>query len=398
MIAMRKLRNFGYKKTVLLLIIAFACCMNSCQKKTNAPPQKPVVNVTVAKVEQKDVRLFAEYTGYTKACETVTIHARVKGYLEQMLFTEGQIVKKGIDKLYVIEQREYQADLEIAEAKMQRTQAAMELQNLNFQRAEKLVKDGTISEEEYDTKRNAYEGSITEFNQARAEYDNAKRNFEYTEITAPITGKISRTLVDAGNLVGGLLDTELATIMNLNPIHVYFQISDVDFNRFNQKAINELKEQEKLDGTYQLHANIRMGFLNKDSSGTENGEEQYPYEGDVNYTDNTIDQNTGMITLRAVVPNPEYVIFPGQICRVMSAVDEVKDALLVHEKAVGIDLGSHYLMVVGKDNKVERRNIELGELVEENMYIVTRGIEAGETYIIDGLLQVHAGSEVNVIP
>jgi len=399
-------KKLSRRQTISIMVL-FSVIMASlvtillvgCEKKHETPAFVTIPEVTTARVIQKDVQIYREYTGYAKASEEVTVVARVKGFLDQILFTDGQMVEKGKDKLFIIEQGEYKANLEIAKANLQKAESDLQLTAENFKRSEPLVQSKTISVEEYDTRLDAYQKAIAAHAEAQANLDNAQRMFNYTEIFAPISGKISHHLVDRGNLVGGSVDTELATIRNMDPIYIYFQVSDTDYSMLKERLQAEGEPRQREEGDKApIRGKFRMGFLQKDSEGDAISDDEYPYEGEVDYDDNTIDQSTGMLMMRGEIVNPNHEIYPGQICRIKAPTRLIKDTILVHEQAVSIDLSSHYILIINDDNKVERRNIELGELVEGNMYIVTKGLTGNETYIVEGLQKAKVGGKVKATP
>ncbi|MCL2117782.1 MAG: efflux RND transporter periplasmic adaptor subunit [Planctomycetaceae bacterium] len=382
--------------------------------------EKPVVEilppkVIVAQVEQRDVQLYREYTGSTAASEVVTISARVKGFLDQMLFTPGSMVKAG-EKLFVIEQAPYRTAIESAEATLMKAQALLSFRESNFHRGEKLVSSRAITEEEFAEFRNEYDQAQGDVLKAKADLEQAKINYSYTEVFAPVTGKISRNLIDVGNLVGGSdqTDVKLATITKMDLIYVYFQIPDSDFQELmlSQQLDDAPMKQPKMrmvslhtstEETEQetvslsIHKPFEMSLLQKMVPNQRIEQENWPYQGMINYDDNIINASTGTITLRGEIVNPDYKIYPGWVCRVRMPFRLVNNALLVHEQAIGIDLNSRYMLIVNDENIVEHRNVEVGEHVGGDMIIVTSGIKPGENYILEGLQKARNGEKVDLL-
>jgi len=393
-----------------LIALFFVSLMIGCREKPVTVTQPP--KVIVAEVEQRDIQLYREYTGSTAASAVVTISARVKGFLDQMLFVPGSMVKAG-DKLFVIEQAPYQTAIESAEATLMKAQASLQYRETTFHRSEKLRSTKAITEEEFEQYRNEYDQAQGDVLKAKADLEQAKINYSYTEVFAPVTGKISRNLIDIGNLVGGSdqAEVKLATITKMDLIYVYFQIPDSDFQELmiTQQLYDEPVKQPKLQmvslnnsseeteqETVSLSINkpFEMSLLQKMVPNQRVNQENWPYKGMINYDDNIINASTGTMTLRGEIDNPEYKIYPGWVCRVRIPFRLVKDALLVHEQAIGIDLNSRYMLIVNDENVVEYRNVKVGEHVDGDMIIVTSGLKPGENYILEGLQKARNGDKV----
>ncbi|MCL2349734.1 MAG: efflux RND transporter periplasmic adaptor subunit [Planctomycetaceae bacterium] len=389
-----------------------------CGEKPVVTPQPP--KVIVARVEQRDIQLDREYTGNTAASAVVTVSARVKGFLEQMFFTPGTMVKSG-DKLFVIEQAPYRTALESAEAALTKAKAQLDFTESNFHRGEKLVASKTISEEEFEQYRNEYNQAQGDLQRARADLDQANINYSYTELYAPVSGKISRNLIDIGNLVGGSDQTEvkLATITKMDPIYVYFQIPDNDFQellltrqlyeeplkqaKLQMVSLDQSKSEEGKSGeespdivSTSIQKPFEMTLLQKTDGSQNTNLSDWSFKGTINYDDNTINATTGTITLRGEIANPDYKIYPGWVCRVRMPFRSVKDALIVHEQAVGIDLNSRYMLIVNEQNVVEHRSVTVGEHLEGDCVMITAGLKPGETYILEGIQKVKNGEKVVV--
>ena len=396
-----------------LSVILFVAIMTGCREKSVMEVQPP--KVLVAQVEERDIQLYREYTGSTTASAVVTISARVKGFLDDMLFIPGSMVKAG-DKLFVIEQAPYQTAIESAEATLMKAQASLQYRESNFHRSEKLVPTRVITEEEFDQFRNEFDQAQGDVLKAKADLEQAKINYSYTELFAPVTGKISRNLIDVGNLVGGSdqAEVKLATITKMDVIYVYCQIPDSDFQELmlTQQLYNEPIKQPKLqlvsltdsheetEATEQetvslsIRKPFEMSLLQKTVPNQRATQENWPYRGMINYDDNIINASTGAITLRGEIENPEYKIYPGWVCRVRIPFRLVPNALLVHEQAIGIDLNSRYMLIVNDDHIVEYRNVEVGEHVDGDMIIVKSGLRPGENYILEGLQKARNGEKV----
>ena len=309
---------------VIVVMMSFAM-ISGCYKsatKRELPP--PLVYVTQA--EQQNVQLYKDYTGKTEACETVSIQARVQGFLEKMTFTPGQFVKQG-DPLFIIEQTQYQANVQEAEADLAKAKADLDYMKSDYDRTVELYeasKAMTLSDVQ-DRTRN-YERAKAVVESAEAALIEAKLKFSYTEITAPIDGLISRNLVDVGNLVGEAITTRtpLATINKMNPIYVYIDISDSDFYHFAELH-------GKGDTPWPFTAQI---VREDDDTLSTKASDPFPFQGVLNYIGNTINPTMGSITIRGEIQNPDYAIYPGSVCHVKVPSITIPDATVVYERAI----------------------------------------------------------------
>ncbi len=377
---------------MFLLVLSLTGCREKHVPEAIAP------KVVVARVGQQDVPLYREYTGVTEASIKVTLIARVSGFLEKMLFVPGDIVREG-QKVFVIEQTQYKADVEIAEANLEKAKSSVIYYELVYLRYKGLLATKAVSAEEFDQARDNYDQAKANVLEMQAQLDIAKLNYSYTEVFSPVTGKISRNLVDPGNVVAysPQQETELATVTKMDPIFVYFQISDSDFGDVirMRKAERKDSETKEIMQTQPVRGGFEMSLMEKPYGTQADPAGFWQYKGQVTYDDNTIDRSTGTITLRGEIANPDYEIYPGWICRVRIPYRVAKGALLVHEEAVAIDLDSRYMLIVGENNVVERRKVEVGEMAGDNMLIINSGVKAGETYILEGLQKAKVGKPVS---
>jgi len=355
------------------IALAITGALSGCGKKQDAGPPAPAV--TVATPVEKDVQTYVEFTGYTAAVESVDIRARVKGYLEKVAFEDGAVVKKG-DLLFIIEEDPYRAQRDQAKAELASAEAELERSEIDLKRVEQAAKTNAVSQEEVTNRRAQRDISAASVEEQKAKLEQARLNLGYTEVRSPIDGRVSRRLVDEGNLVGAGENTLLTTVVSMDPIYAYFEVDErklVENLKKNPKAFDE-----KTD--YPFYVGLD----------TEDG---YPHKGVLDYISNIVDQNTGTITARGVLPNKEKELYPGMFARVRVPAKVEDNALLVQEKAVGTDLGGKYLMIVKSDNTVEQRRIEMGALDGE-MRVITKGIKKGERYIVDGLQYARPGLPV----
>jgi len=329
-------RNLPVAVVVLVGAITAVGCRTEVETPTPQPPE-----VTVAKPVVKEVSDYQTYTGKTGAVESVDLRARVKGFLDQIQFKPGDAVKKD-QVLFVIEQAPFQAKLAAAKAKRQQTEAGVKLAEANLARAKKLVETKAISVEEYQTRIAERDGAIAQRAADDAAIQEAQINLDYTVVKSPIDGRISRNLVDVGNLVGADGNTLLANVVTMDPMYVYFDVSE-------KVVLDLLQWRREHKGTDEVHP---VAYLRLQG---ENGE---PHEGRLDYLDNQVDPDTGTAIVRGVFPNKDGLLYPGVYANIRVPGPKVPDAVLVEQQAIGTDLGGKYVLVVGKNNVVERRYVE----------------------------------------
>ena len=369
------MKSAGFLSVVALG--SFSLVFSGCEQPQPEPPKPPTV--TVATPEIRDVTDFTVFSGRTEAVDTVEIRARVKGFLERVDFEAGEMVKKG-QELFLIEQAPYEAALAAADAGEKQAIARAELALENFRRAETLLEKKAISREEYQTKGAEYKVAFAAIGAAKADITQAEINLGYTTITSPIDGRISRKYVDPGNLVGAGENTLLATIVSMDPMYVYFDVSEKSV----LKLLEWWREHQQNGGTKDVDPKAYVQLAN---------EKDFPHEGRLEYVENRVDPTTGTALIRGVFPNKEGYLYPGLFVRVKVPGDEIKNAVLVHERAIGTDLGGKFVLVVNSENVVEQRPVELGTLVD-SMRVIRSGLKPNEKYIVDGLQRARPGRPV----
>lgn len=340
--------------------------------RDHKPPPEP--RVTVAYVEQQTVPIFYDYVGTTDSVRTVDIRARVEGFLIERNFTEGKDVKKN-DLLYIIDPKPFEAALEGARAQLAKDQAALAFANEQVGRYQPLVEKEYISKQDFDKIVTTSEEVAAAVEADKAAVTNAELNLGYCKMYAPFNGRIGRTLVHEGNLVGAAgQDTKLAILVQLDPIYVYFSPSDEDIYRILEAM---KKAPLKVDITF--------------SDGT-----KYKQQGTVDFVNNEVDPKTSTVTMRAVFRNPDKTLLPGIYVQSRVYLETIPDALTVPEKAVAGDHAGSYVLVVDDDDKVEKRPVTLGVL-HDGTRVITQGVKKGEKVIIDGLQIAKVGSKVNAV-
>jgi RND family efflux transporter MFP subunit len=371
------MRNATKQKwiVVLLMGIALLTTFLGCSKKT--PVQPPGPEVTVAQPLQKNVRRFYDLTGNTEAIEMVDIRARVEGFLEKVHFKDGVNVKEG-DVLFTIEQEVFIADVEQAKAVLESNNAESRRAQADLDRVKIAVETGAVSEQEVDLKRADRDIAVASVAQAKALLKQAELQLSYTTITSPVTGRISRRYVDKGNLVGSGEKTLLTRVVAFDPIYVYSNISETLLSQMLKKAGKTSQERSEA----KLKFNIGLAT-----------EEGFPHEGLIDFVDNRLDETTGTVQIRGVVPNENRLLYPGMFVRIRIPSIQETQSLLVYEKAIGTDLGGKFILIVGKDNIVERRYVKLGQLYED-MRVIEKGLEETDRYIYKGIQRARPGMPV----
>jgi RND family efflux transporter MFP subunit len=351
----------------------------ACRKAPDvAAPQPP--EVTVATPAQRDVTVFGEFVGTTQARESVEIRARVQGFLEKMTFEPSSFVRKG-EVLFVIEPGPYQAQRDRAAAGLESAEAGLRRAESDLDRLEQAVKTNAVSQQEVTRARAERDQASAGLLEAQAALTTAEIQLGYTTVTSPISGLVSRNLVDLGNLVGAGEATLLTTVRRIDPIFAYFEVSE----RFIAEKLDQQGGHRNPGTGEDLQATLLL---------KETGLE---IEGKVDAVDNTVDAATGTIQVRAIFPNPDARIFPGFFVHVRLPGELLENAVLVEETAIGTDLGGRYVMVVGPDNIVEKRPIEPGPLQDDMMRVVLEGLKPGERYITVGLQRARPGLPVTPV-
>lgn len=358
-------------------LLAVLLLLNGCQKPNEyAPPPPP--QVVVSKPAQKAVTEYAEFTGRTEAAEFVEIRARVEGYLQSIHFQPGSLVKKGA-LLFVIDPKPYQARLDEARAELERRQAELKQADATLKRKEMALKANAVSELEVIQGRADRDVAQAAIQGALAAIKVAELNLSYTQITAPIHGRIGRNLADVGNLVGANERTLLTTIVRDDPIYAYFSVSERDLLAYREHP-SRMNSPTSNDGNVPV-------FLGLSS------QSEYPYEGRIDFVNNRLDPTTGTIQVRGVFGNSEGRLLSGLFARVRVPVGTTEQALMVPERALGTDQRGEYLLVVNAQNIAEARPVVTGPLLEE-WRVIRKGITADDLVIVDGVQKARPGAPV----
>lgn len=356
---------------LMLLLCSGFLLSGGCKEKQKAPPAAPPPEVTVAKVVLKTVPVHINYVSTTESVKKEKLRARVEGFLEERRFKEGDDIKKG-DLVYVIERAPYQAELERSLAQLAKDKAALAFALEQVKRYAPLAEKDFVTQEAFDDYQTKAKEAQAAVKADRAKIKKDRLNLSYCTMYSPIDGRIGRTLVNVGNLVGaGGQKTHLATIVQLDPIYVYFSPSV-------EEVYTILKFNKK--GTPSVDLILSDGSA-------------YPYPGKVDFIDNTANQETNTVNMRAVVPNPEKMLLPGIYVQARLFLCEMPDTPLIPEQAVAEDQAGMYVLVVGKDNKVEQRKVN-SRWTYEGQQIIEKGLKGGEKVIISGQQLVRPGMVV----
>lgn len=373
-------RNHGLhgRRWVRLLLVAISCWVASGCGSSPAPAPAPPV-VTVANPVMQPVTNYLEFTGNTAATDSVTLVARVEGYLDAIHFTDGAQVKKG-DLLFTIQPQEYQAQLQQAVAQVAAQKAALVHATTELGRYTDLVKEESAPQTQVDRWQYERDSAAAALLAAQAQVELAQLNLGYTKVTAPFDGRMGRHLVDPGNVVGGVGQPgNLSQIDRTDPLYVYFTIDERDLLH-----IMEQRKQGTPGGLSQREIPAAYGLLN---------EEAYPHQGRLDFASLDVAPTTGTLQVRGIFANPDPGVLPGLFVRVRVASGAPQNAVLVPGGAIGFDQQGEYVLVVNDADVVERRPIKTGAQVGEQ-FVVSDGLTVNDRIVVDGLARAIPGRKV----
>src|SRR5438477_12378032 len=337
------------------------CARNEAAEQKAMPP---LPQVTVAAAISRKVTEFDEFTGRFEAVERVEVRPRVSGYISSVNFTDGSEIKKG-DVLFVIDPRPYVAERDKARAQLAQARSQLALARSERDRATQLVSQHAISREEFDTRTSGSEQAQANVEAAQAALDAAALNLEFTRVTAPISGRISRALVTSGNFVTNG-QTPLTTLVSLDPIYVSFDGDEQEYLKYTKVARDPARGSSR-----DAHSPVLVGLA--DESG-------YPHQGVMVFVDNALDPTTGTIRSRALLDNGDRLFTPGLFARLRLLGAHEHEAVLINDSAVGTDQTVRYVLVIGAGNKAEYRPVQLGPVVD-GLRVVESGLASGETIV-----------------
>ncbi len=362
-----------FRCAIMLVALGLAGCGKSNEY---APPPPP--EVTVAKPATDEVVEYLEFTGTTRAVEAIRLRARVMGYLKSIEFKDGANVEQG-DLLFVIEPEPFEAALASAKANVQKAQAAFKLAEADIKRTLPLIERKAVTEAELDVKEANRATAEAEVAAAKAAERQAELNLGFTQVRAPIAGRIGRHLVDVGNLIQAEM-TELATLESYDPIHAYFSVSEGDVLR-----LMKLYRAGEIENLRENPPPLLLGLAN---------EEDFPHQGLLEFADLGIDPDTGTQMRRGIFANADGQLVPGLFVRLRMPVGAPESQLLISERAIAADQRGEFVLVVNDKNEVEYRPVKLGLLVQ-GMYVIKNGVESDDWIVVNGLQRARPGTKVS---
>jgi RND family efflux transporter MFP subunit len=365
----------------LALLLAGAGCDSPQPTQAKAPGGEQRPAVSVSQPLQRQVVEWDEYTGRFDAVGTVEVRARVSGYLSTVHFKDGQPIKQG-DQLYDIDPRPFELALEQSRAELLQAQTKVDNANLDVVRGKPLLERRVISEKTFDDRENLVREAQAQVKVSEARVKSAELDLSFARVVSPIAGRISRSMVTAGNWVsagGASNSTLLTTIVSQDPIHIYFDLSENNYIKYKRLA-----ERGTGAGAADLGATVELALPD---------ERGFPHTGKLDFLDNRLDQGTGTLRARALIANEAGLFSPGMFARVRVTGTAAYAALLLPDEAIGTDQTNKYVYVVADNGMVTRRNIQLGPLVD-GLRVVREGIADGDWVITKGLHRARPGQSV----
>ncbi len=372
---------FGRTLRRLALSVVLGAFLAACgqqQQQASAPPPPAV---TVSKPVKRSITDFDEYVGRFVAVDSVEIRARVSGYLDQVHFKDGEIVKQG-ELLFSIDKRPFQNTLDQARATLAQAKSTLMFTESDYQRGQQLVRDKTITDQTFEQRAQAFRNAQAAVANAEASIRQAELDLQFTELKAPITGRIGDRRVSPGNLVTGGTSgntTLLATIVSIDPIRFEFTYDEASFLRYQRMF------KTGPDGARGVGIPVSLKLID---------EKDFPHKGTMDFVDNVIDKTTGTIRGRAVISNPDGILTPGMFARVRVAGSQPYDALLVPDAAIGTEQARKFVLTVNADNAVVPKYVTLGQVTGDNLRAIKDGLAADDRVIVDGLLRARPGQKV----
>jgi RND family efflux transporter MFP subunit len=366
---------------LILVAIAWICFGAAAVAFAQGGPNAPPPRVTVAKPVVKDIMEWDEFIGRFEAVDQVDIRARVSGYIDRIHFRDGSMVKVG-DPLFTIDQRSYRLSVEQAETAVTSAQSRLEFAKNDLDRADALRRGGNISEQVVEQRRQNYQTARAEVDRSRAALQQARLELEFTEIKAPIAGRVSRRLVSVGNLVNAN-ETVLTNIVSVDPIHFYFDVDERSYLAYNQMAAAGTRPHGR--------DNPNRVFV------ATTAEHEPTRPGRMDFVDNRLDPASGTMRGRAVFDNADMFLTPGLFGRIRIMGSGVYRGVLIPDEAIGSDQDRRVVFVIGPDNTVAMKSVTPGPHID-GYRVIRQGLTGDETIVINGLMRVRAGVKIDPQP
>jgi len=365
------------------LALALACFIASCGERQQQGGAPPPPTVTVAKPIKRTVFDFDEYVGRFTAINSVEVRARVSGYLDKLHFKDGQLVKQG-DLLFTIDKRPFQNTLDQARANLVQAQSNVAYTEADYTRGQALVRDKTITDQTFEQRAQAFRNAKASVTANEAAVRQAELDLEFTELRAPVNGRIGDRRVSPGNLVTGGTSgntTMLATIVSIDPIYFEFTFDEASYLRYERLA-------KKGEDIASRNASVQVAIKLIDES-------DFDHEGRMDFVDNVIERATGTIRGRAVFANPSEVFTPGMFARVRVPGSPPYEGLLVPDIAVGTEQARRYVVVVDDQDTARIKYVTLGQLTSDGLRVIKEGLGPDDRVVVNGLMQARPGTKVH---
>ena len=369
-------------KKMIVLMIGLGVILGGCRKKEKqeAASGQAAPEILVNRPAQHDVVYTYQYPAYLEAVQTVNLVARVSGFLEKMNYIPGVPVKAG-QLLFVIEPQPYQDQLKAAQAEMKSTEARLAYARAQYEKMKEAMPSRAISEIDFIQAESDYHSAIANLQNARAQLNTAQTNLNYCYIKAPFDGRVSRNLVDLQNFVGGAVQpVTLATMYKDKYMYAYFNMAYAEFQNLPPVIIPENKKDSAFLPLYVINVN------NPDET----------WKGELDYTAPNVDLQTGTVTVRAIVPNPDEKLLSGMYVKVKVPYKQVPQALVIPETSIGTNQAGRFVYIVDKDDKIALRPLQVGVLAG-GMREITGGITANDRYVVEALMSVRPGMTVKPV-
>lgn len=363
----------------MLLFILLSGCHSKKQKEATSQ-QRPVPEIAVNTPVSQDVVYTYEYPAYLEAEQTVNLVARVSGFLEKILYTPGEEVKAG-QLLFVIEPKPYIDQVNAAEARVQSAEAQLEYAQASYERMKEAVNTKAISEIDYLQAQSNYNSAQASLQDARAQLNTARINLTYCYIKAPFDGRVTRNLVDQANYVPGSVNpTTLATMYKDRRMYAYFNMAYAEYQNLPPESAR-------------MAPNDPLRFLTI----TDADDPGRQWKGQLDYTSPNVDLQTGTVNIRAIIENPHQELLSGMYVKLHVPYRNVRDALLIPEASIGTNQTGRFVYVVGRDNRIELKQVKVGVLEADGMREIISGIRRDDRYVVDALISVRPGMEVKPV-